>query len=54
MKTPVLILRAVQLGISLKELDEIDEGLLLDMLTESANDKEDYAQVPTQAQMDRF
>lgn len=44
------------MGLSVAELDELDEGLILDMMTESANDHEagEYRQLATQDDFDKF
>jgi hypothetical protein len=54
MTTPLFLLRCVQLGISIRDLDLLTVGLVNDMYIESDNDSEAYAQVATQAQMDAF
>ena len=50
------MLRAKQLGFSIQELDEVEEGLVIDMLIESANDHEigSYARLASQADFDSF
>lgn len=40
-------LRAAQLGLSLKDLEEITMGMFTDMFTERANDDYNYPQVAT-------
>ena len=54
MTTPLFLLRCVQLGISIRDLDLLTVGLVNDMYIESDNDPEKYAQVATQADMDSF
>ncbi len=54
MNTAIFILRAKQLGLSLQELDELEEGFVLDLIIESANDHEVYRQVAGQEQFDAF
>ena len=54
MTTPLFLLRCVQLGISIRDLDLLTVGLVNDMYIESNNDTEKYAQIGTQADMDRF
>ena len=54
MNTAIFVLRAKQLGLSLDELDELEEGFVLDMMIESANDNETYDHVATQADFDRW
>jgi len=50
------MLRAKQLGFSIQELEEVEEGLIIDMSIESANDLESgsYARVASQADFDSF
>lgn len=48
------MLRAVQLGLSPADLDLLDYGMVLDMIIESGNDHEDYQQVATQDDFDKF
>jgi len=54
MTTPLFLLRCVQLGISIRDLDLLTVGLVNDMYIERDNDTESYAQVGTQADMDLF
>ena len=54
MNTAIFVLRAKQLGLSLDELDELEEGFVLDMIVESANDYEAYRQIATQEHFDSF
>ena len=54
MSTALYILRAVQVGLSFADLEELDFGDVLDIMTESANDGAEYHRVATQADFDRF
>lgn len=56
MTTPLFLLRCIQLGISIRDLDLLTVGLIMDMYTESAIDRDadDFAQLATQSDMDRF
>ncbi len=54
MTTPLFLLRCVQLGISIRDLDLLTVGVVNDMIIERDNDDEDYALIGTQAQMDAF
>ena len=54
MTTPLFLLRCVQLGISIRDLDLLTVGLVNDMYIESDNDGETYAQVATQKDFDLF
>lgn len=54
MTTALYLLRCVQLGISIPELDFLEYGEVIDMMTESANDSYKYKQVASQSDFDRF
>lgn len=54
MTTPLFMLRCVQLGISIRDLDLLTIGLVNDMYTESANDEYKYPDVAGQDDFDRF
>ena len=54
MTTPLFLLRCVQLGISIRDLDLLTVGVVNDMIIERDNDDEDYALIGTQAQMAAF
>ena len=56
MTTPLFLLRCVQLGISIRDLDLLTIGMVNDMYVESGNDeaKDSYSYVATQADFDRF
>jgi hypothetical protein len=44
----------VQLGLSIADLEYLDEGDVLDMMIEAANDGHKYATLATQDDFDRF
>lgn len=54
MTTPLFMLRAVQLGISISDLDLLSIGLVLDMHTERANDGYKYPALAEQGDFDKF
>ena len=54
MTTPLFLLRCVQLGISIRDLDLLTIGMVNDMYAESSNDDWNYNTVATQADFDRF
>ena len=54
MTVGLLMLRAAQLGLRLGDLETIDTGLLLDMLTEQSNDGYEYPSRAVQGDFDRF
>lgn len=53
MTTPLFLLRCVQLGLSIGELDLLTIGLVNDMYVESRNDEHKYV-VATQEDFDKF
>lgn len=54
MTTPLFLLRCVQLGISIRDLDLLTIGMVNDMYAESSNDDWNYNTVATQADFDVF
>ena len=54
MTTPLLLLRCVQLGLSIRDLDLLTIGMVNDMFAESRNDDYKYATLATQEDFDKF
>jgi hypothetical protein len=54
MTTPLFLLRAVQLGVTVSDMDLLTIGLIMDMYTESMNDNEKYPGMATQKDFDKF
>ena len=54
MTTPLFLLRCVQLGLSICDLDLLSIGLINDMYVESRNDEHKYAVVATPEDFDKF
>lgn len=54
MTTPLFLLRCVEVGISIQDLDLLSIGIVLDMWTEKANDDMKYEQVAQQEEFDNF
>ena len=55
MTTPLFLLRCVQLGISIWDLDLLTIGMVNDMYAESSNDEyKGYVQIATQRDFDAF
>ena len=54
MTTPLFLLRCVQLGISIRDLDLLTIGMVNDMYAESSNDDWNYNTVATQKDFDAF
>ncbi|WP_205422866.1 hypothetical protein [Granulicatella sp. zg-ZJ] len=54
MTTALFLLRCVEVGIAIRDLDLLTIGLVLDMWTEKANDGVKYNRVAGQKEFDRF
>lgn len=54
MTTALLLLRCVEVGISICDLDLLTIGMVLDIWTEKANDNVKYKKVAGQAEFDKF
>ena len=52
--TALFVLRALEAGIPISDLDFFDMGDIYDILAEHANDRETYARTATQEDMDKF
>lgn len=48
------MVRAKQLGLSLFEMDELEEGMIMDMIIESGNDQCEYREIASQEDFDKF
>jgi len=54
MTTPLFLLRCLQIGISIRDLDLLTIGTVNDVFTESQNDTVEYPRVASQEMMDSF
>lgn len=54
MTTGLYMLRALQCGLALSDLDDVEYGMVLDIITESGNDNCEYDEIATQADFDKF
>jgi len=54
MTTPLFLLRCVQLGIHIGDLDLLTIGMVMDMYTEMGNDSFEYREIATQDDFDKF
>lgn len=54
MTTPLFMLRCVQLGIAIQDLDLLSIGLVNDMFIESQNDDYKYPEMAGQDDFDKF
>lgn len=54
MTTGLYLLRCVQIGLTIADLDYLEYGQVLDMMTESGNDECKWQELATQADFDRF
>lgn len=54
MTTPLFLLRCTEIGISIRDLDLLTIGMVMDIWTEKANDDVKYQQIATQEDFDKF
>ena len=54
MTTALFVLRAIQIGLRLEDLDSLEYGEVVDLMIESANDDYEYKILATQEDFDRF
>ena len=54
MTTPLFLLRCVQIGLSIRDLDLLTIGMVNDMYAESRNDEHKYREIASQEDMDHF
>ena len=54
MTTPLFLLRCLQIGLSLRDLDLLTIGMVNDMFAESRNDSYKYREEATQDDYDNF
>jgi hypothetical protein len=54
MNTGLFMLRCKELGFTVDELEQVEFGLVLDMLTEKGNDEYDYPYKASQKDFDKF
>lgn len=54
MTTALFLLRCVEVGISISDLDLLTIGMVLDIWTEKANDHVKYKKVAGQSEFDKF
>ena len=54
MTTQLFLLRCVQIGLSIRDLDLLTIGMVNDMYAESRNDDYNYKEIASQDDFDRF
>ena len=54
MTMALFLLRAVQMGLTVADLDNLEYGTVIDMMTEALNDNEKYQYKATQEDFDRW
>lgn len=54
MTTALFLLRCVEIGISIRDLDLLTIGMVLDIWTEKGNDSAHYDRIATQEDFDKF
>lgn len=52
--TALFVLRALQAGLTLRDLDEMESGEVTDIIIEQGNDNCEYQQIATQEDFDKF
>lgn len=52
--TGLFLLRCLQVGLRVSDLDDIDAGMVLDLLIEQENDTQEWDVLATQEDFDRF
>lgn len=48
------MLRCIQIGLHMSDLEHLDYGFVMDIMTEQSNDDYKYRQKATQADFDKF
>ena len=54
MTTPLFFLRCTEVGISIRDLDLLTIGVVLDIWTEKSNDSVKYRRIAEQSDFDKF
>lgn len=54
MTTALFLLRAFQMHLTIDDLDRLEYGVVVDMMTEAGNDGCEYQEIATQEDFDRF
>ncbi|MBM6870810.1 hypothetical protein [Pseudoflavonifractor phocaeensis] len=54
MTTGLFHLRCAQMGLTMADLERLTIGMVTDMAIEAGNDNEDYCELATQEDFDRF
>ena len=54
MTTPLFLLRCLEIGLSMKDLDDLTIGMVMDIWTEKGNDSVTYDNIATQEDFDKF
>lgn len=54
MTTALFLLRCLEIGLRIGDLDLLDVGMVYDMFIEHSNDTADWKQIATQSDMDNF
>lgn len=54
MTTALFLLRCVEVGLSMSDLDDLSVGMVNDMFVEKSNDNYEWKEIATQDDFDRF
>lgn len=54
MNIATYLLRCFQMGLRVSDLEDLDEGMVMDLIIESGNDNYEYSELPTKEDFERF
>lgn len=54
MTSALFLLRCVEIGLTMDDLNYLDVGMIVDMFIENSNDNCEYAEIATQDDFKRF
>ena len=54
MTTPLFLLRCLEIGLSMKDLEDLTIGMVMDIWTEKGNDSVTYDNIATQEDFNKF
>ena len=54
MTTPLFLVRCLQIGLSLRDMELVTAGMVMDMAVERANDEAEWEEIATQEDFDSF
>lgn len=54
MTTALFLLRCIQIGLSMSDLEYLDTGMVFDIFTERGNDDYEYEEIATLEDIEKF